>query len=237
MISGHRLVLAYNLVHNTFGSHELGANADTDMSKLKLLFKTWDYNIQQDPRYPLTLGWRLEHKYTDASLGFQGLKGRDLQVVARLRQACEGFGFCAYLANFTRERSGFCAYDPEDEDDWHSITHSDTEKFHEINEWESTSVDIKQVVDLHGNEIPGDPCFDEDNFIQAAPFHDQAPDEEYYKGIRGNEPVEAKHYYRHTVRFCQQNTNHIIFDLPPRASFLCRRTIGLTFLSQTSVAV
>jgi hypothetical protein len=178
-------VLAYNLIHNVLRSQELCANTDKDMSKLKLLFGTWNNNIQKDPTYPLTLRWLLKHKYTDANLRFQDLKGQDLQVVSRLREACRDLGFIPYLANITRERSGWCEHDPEDSDEYKSITHDNPDKFHEVTEYDSSSVDIDKVVDLSANEISGEPVFEEKNFIQADPFNGLTPDEEYYKGYQG----------------------------------------------------
>src|SRR3954468_17161891 len=97
--SGRRLVLTYNLTHNTLESKDLAANSNKGMAKLRDLFSRWKNNIEA---VHTSLAYLFEHQYTDASLCFAGLKGHDQHVTSHLREICEEFGFCLYLANLEK---------------------------------------------------------------------------------------------------------------------------------------
>ncbi|TVY13045.1 hypothetical protein LARI1_G009289 [Lachnellula arida] len=93
VLSGRRLVLTYNLVHQTLGPKELGANTNAAMSKLRLLLPAWIKGLEEDDTFPTTQAFLFEHQYTDASLCYDGLKGHDRQVASYLREACNELGF------------------------------------------------------------------------------------------------------------------------------------------------
>lgn len=77
VLSGRRLVLTYNLIHETLGSRELSANSNTTMPKLILLLPAWRKSFEADEDVPPNQAFLLEHQYTDASLCYDRLKGKD----------------------------------------------------------------------------------------------------------------------------------------------------------------
>jgi len=111
VLAGHRLVLTYNLIHTTLGSKELSANSDISMSKLRSILSKWINNLERGVDLPTKLAFLLQHQYTEASLCCDSLKGHDHQVAAHLREACQEYGFCFYLANLERTVEGGCDED------------------------------------------------------------------------------------------------------------------------------
>jgi hypothetical protein len=116
--SGHRLVLTYNLIHDTLGPRELAATSDITIAKLKSIFSCWNDKIGGDPLLQAPLAFILEHQYTEIALSEDALKGRDQHVASHLRPACEESGFLLYLASFTRMIRGSVEMDYGDPEDW-----------------------------------------------------------------------------------------------------------------------
>lgn len=171
----------------------------------------WKYHLGTG-KLPTKLAFLLEHKYTNASLCYNGLKGHDRQVAAHLREACQELGFYFSLASFQREVYGGC-----DEDggygDWDDDGDDDGGNFHVISEDISISASLSKVVDLEGMEVDKDLEFDEKDFIQKDPFENKAPDSEDYSGYTGNEGVSTTHFYHRTVALIIPRSHHIEFFL------------------------
>jgi hypothetical protein len=167
------------------------------MLKLRSALSKWKNNLETS-KMPTKLAFLLEHRYTKASLCYNGLKGQDRQVVAHLREACREFGFYLYLASFEREVYGACDED-DGYGDWDDDGNDDGGNFHAITEDISISASLSKVVDLDGVEVDKDLEFDEKDFIQKEPFENKAPDAEDYSGYTGNEGVSATHFYHRTV--------------------------------------
>ena len=137
-----------------------------------------------------SLAYLFEHQYTEANLCFAGLKGHDQHVGSHLREVCEEFGFCLYLASLEKSVYGGC------DDDSDGYTRA---SYHEITEVCDTTVSLKKVVQLDGAEVAQDLEFDEKTFIQEDPLKETEPDDEDYSGFTGNEGVSATHFYHRTV--------------------------------------
>ncbi|TAQ83888.1 hypothetical protein B7494_g7785 [Chlorociboria aeruginascens] len=169
--SGRRLVLTYNLIHETLSSKELGANnSDRYMAKLRPLFSNWK----------------------TASLRYEGLKGEDQPIASHLRQICQEQDVCFYLAELERRVLGSCEYYYCDYGE-----ESDGEDIHSFIEELESEYSLKRVVRLDGTTVDEDKDIREDSFIQQEPWKDWDPDdEEEYSGYTGNEGVTATHIYR-----------------------------------------
>lgn len=115
VLSSRRLVLTYNLIHDTLRSKELGVNSNAAMANLRLLLSAWIKAFEKNEEMPTSQAFLLEHQCTDASLCYDGLKGHDQQVASHLREACDESGFCFYLANLDKKVSGGCEGDYEDD--------------------------------------------------------------------------------------------------------------------------
>jgi hypothetical protein len=122
--SGHRLVLIYNLVHDTFGTRELSATSNVTVAKLKSIFSFWKDKMENDPLLQAPLAFICEHQYTEVGFSQDALKGHDQDVVSHLRPACEESGFLLYLASFSREINGTAAIDWSNQDDYDERSHN-----------------------------------------------------------------------------------------------------------------
>lgn len=189
--SGHRLVLTYNLIHETLGPKDLAASSNTSLAALRATFRTWKEASEADEDLQMPVATLFEHKYTDASLQFDGLKGKDKGVGELLRDVCDEFGFCFYLANFEKTVEGGC-----DENDYVG-----KRGVHEIDELCDSSTTLLKVVELDGTEVGKNLNFDDERHMDKSDtFQRIHPDEEDYTGYTGNEGVSTTHFYRRTVR-------------------------------------
>lgn len=200
--SGRRLVLTYNLIHNTIDSKELNSRSDKGMAKLRAVFSRWK-EMQDAPK---TLALLLDHQYTEASLCYAGVKGHDQHVGSHLREICEEHGFYLYLANLEKSVFGECDEDDYDYDSYgygsgygRSRDFRRQSSWHKIIEVCDTIISLKRVVDLEGVEVGTDMGFDEETFVQPNALKNAEPDDEDYSGFTGNEGVSTTHFYHRTV--------------------------------------
>ncbi|KAG9238196.1 hypothetical protein BJ875DRAFT_437669 [Amylocarpus encephaloides] len=203
VISGHRLVLTYNLVHRSLGPRDLSASSDSTGAKLGALFSEWKEGLHKSP-YTRLVAYELEHQYTDASLCLGGLKGKDQVVGMSLQQVCKEFGFSFYLANFEQTIYGEC-----DEGDVYR------QDFHAITEHCDRSASLLKVVELDGSEVAKHIQFSVENFTRDVCFEDSDPDDEDYSGYTGNEGVSATHFYRRTVAIIMPRSYRFNFFFGP----------------------
>jgi hypothetical protein len=175
------------------------------MAKLRSLLPAWIKSFEAGEEMPTSQAFLFEHQYTDASLCYDGLKGHDQQVASHLREACEEFGVCFYLANLDKTISGGC---DEEYDDYggygrysrsYGMGYDRDEGVHEITEETDRETLLKRVVELDGTEVAKSLEFDEESLIQSDPFEDADPDDEDYSGFTGNEGVSTTHFYHRTV--------------------------------------
>jgi hypothetical protein len=130
----------------------------------------------------------LDHRYTEASLSLDRLKGVDSARVQRVAVLAEKHNFKCYLATVEKVVSGG--------------VDEDAGRFsgpHTIFDTSESSLELKTVVDLDGKVVLADVPVEEEDFVQKQPFN-RKPDEEDYEGYTGNEGAYATHWYRSTVR-------------------------------------
>lgn len=190
--AGRRVVLTYNLVHTTGITKSSAADSFNQVQGLKMLLNKWDKNpdfVAHDG-----LAYILEHKYSDASICFENLKGRDQQIVNLLRNASADDRHFIGLANIEHMVSGEC----DEGYNVYDYSHS-TGDFHEITEELDRSLTCSRVVDLDGNLLATDLVIDERDFVEENPFEGVEPDHEDYEGYTGNAGTSATHFYRRTV--------------------------------------
>lgn len=199
--SGRRLVLTYNLVYTNLGAPKPEITSPGTVTLLREILSIWLQKSQQDGSDISCLkAWLFDHHYTDASLSYGALKGRDRTVAAHLRAVAGELGFHLYLANLDMEVHGGCDEDEyadpfeeyddeedeedEDEDDDGYTVDRNSKAVHPIVDEVDRDVWLSKVVDLDGREIMTDIAFDEENFIQEEPLKDEEPDDEEF-GIHG----------------------------------------------------
>jgi hypothetical protein len=213
VVSGYRIVLTFNLVQNGLAVRRSLADHDGLSASLKSTMMQWSEHGSRS--YLISL---LEHKYTDASLSLNRLKGVDHSRgnhVAMLAQQCN---FICYLASVEKVVSGGAE---EDYGPWRG--------FHEIFDAED-KLHLKRVVDLDGNVVLENVPIEEEDFVQSEPFN-RRPDEEDYEGYTGNEGAYATHWYRDTVRISAKTVLHMfkLTLISGRLWFLSRKSTKLTY--------
>ncbi|TVY39810.1 hypothetical protein LSUB1_G005264 [Lachnellula subtilissima] len=216
VLSGRRLVLTYNLVHQILGPKDLGANTNVAMSKLRLLLLAWIKGLEEDDTFPSTQAFLFEHQYTDASLCYDGLKGHDRHVASHLREACNKLEFILYLANLDHTVTGGCdGYDVDDGWGYGGGGGGGDGGIHEITDEIERETSLKKVVELDGTQIAKELPFDEETFIQTDALADVDPDDKDYSGFTGNEGVSTTHFYHRTVAILIPRSHRIELFLGP----------------------
>ncbi|KAE9367525.1 hypothetical protein N431DRAFT_348602 [Stipitochalara longipes BDJ] len=236
VLAGYRLVLTYNLIQSNIGPHKPTASSINVMTKLRSTLFNWKQNLQNKD-VPEILAYLLQHQYTNASLGYDGLKGQDKEVAAYLQEACRVSGFCLYLANLDRTVSGgtddFGDLSSDYEYENTGRFHSGGGRFHDIFDESSRQTILKNVVELDGTDIDKDLNFDEERFVQTDPFGNEHPDDEDYAGTYGNGGPCATHFYHRTV-FCSLLARLLYLANAPQVALIIPRTYLVKFFLDAS---
>lgn len=188
----------------------------------------WD-DLSKRPRVhttsdacPSFLAYILEHKYTDANLRSDHLKGKDAHQFRALQLACQDQGMLLFLANLEHSKDGSCEeyYDPydhydgrrgyhwkdddeEDEDEDNEDRNeggsscSELSEYHELQEVFDTSITLRTFYRANGQQLASGIPINADDIVQDDPF-DRAPDKEDYEGYTGNAGASATHFYRNS---------------------------------------
>ena len=221
--SGHRLVLTYNLIQSIGGPPQLASRLNDDQTKLKQMLALWTHTLQHESNdAPKFLASMLDHKYTDANLRLDHLKGKDAFLARYLQAACQDQGFHFFLANLEHTQTGGCedTYDPydhyggrrgynwnndDDNDDSSgsdgdgdsSLSGSGLDTYHELEELYDTSLTLRTFYRANGQLLAKGIPIKELDIVQDDPF-DRAPDSEDYEGYTGNAGASATHTYRNS---------------------------------------
>jgi hypothetical protein len=160
---------------------------DTDKisSKLAKWFSWWETVVAAERDFLEKLLFTLDHRYTDANLSFDSLKGQDQATFLHLRDACAKTNI--YLCFGNTERVVVSRYEPSEHSS-PTITSDVRSPYHSLKEI-SSKLRSKTIVSMSGAVIGHDVEFNEDNFINSL-----LPDEE-----RGSESSLATHVHRQTV--------------------------------------
>ena len=94
---GYRLCLIYNLLYKGSGSLPSTVNNQPLVDEVVSSMKQWN-NEAVNAQGPVLMAYLLEHKYSEASLSFRGLKNVDRAVGDLLIRAQEEVNFELHLA-------------------------------------------------------------------------------------------------------------------------------------------
>jgi hypothetical protein len=189
--SGYRWVLTYNLAIPPGQERPSAALIRSKTRELRHALRRWLAHEARGDKAdgPDThhLYYLLAHEYTEASIAFRALKTTDLARVQCLRDLSTELDFDVFLAVLEKEEEGepdSVSYDPYEDDV--------SGGWHELVEVFETSVTIKKLVDLDGNQLRSGMKIDEadieNNMIQGCnPFEDAKDRTEEYEGYMGNE--------------------------------------------------
>lgn len=118
IISGHRLVLVYNLVKDPSEPVPSALPFAQDKKEISSLLSAWERAVVKgNTKAPQALIYNLDHKYADCSLGFSSLKGSDRVKASYFRELCPRAEICFYLASMERMQMGSCEEDMDEHED------------------------------------------------------------------------------------------------------------------------
>lgn len=230
VLSGHRLVLTYNLVHAEAGIIQPASVLNEDQSKLARLLMDWSCGYKDETlRWPEMLAYMLDHKYTDAKLRLDHLKGIDRLKAGPLHAACENNDFCFFLANLEHTQAGGCeeSYDPYDHYggrrgyNWRGDDSSEDEEeeedseagdgdHHALDEIYDTTLELRTLFRANGEQVATSIEIEEADIVQEDSF-DRDPHDEDYEGYTGNAGASATHFYRNSCIILMPRRNYIPF--------------------------
>ena len=189
--AGHRLVLTYNLIHTGLHTQPSAAANEEAAKPLRDVLVTWAENvIKPGSHVQNKVAFVLEHKYTDANLRLNHLKGRDAALANALMRALLDSECIFFLANVELVVDGGC-----EEHYGYGYSSRYHTNFHAIEEEYSRSLVLRLVVTPDGSEVAKGLPIEEDDIVQEDCFA-RDPDDEEYEGYTGNAGASATHYYR-----------------------------------------
>jgi hypothetical protein len=192
--SGYRWVLTYDLVQT---NSEYLNSAASGERRLRAILTEWSRVIKQEDGEADKMIYQLDHKYTDALIRLDALRGKDLLRAQRLLTVGDQLGYTLYLANAEKQLHGYgesngydsySHYEEYDEgssnDDCHAIT-SVTEE----------SLNLTTVFDTDGNIIITDLEIEDEDVLPWESYEDRDPERHVYDRWEGN----STHWYTDTV--------------------------------------
>jgi hypothetical protein len=224
--SGHRLVLAFNLVRTGSGPR-LSVEDRGSAGEVRAAVLAWEAKLAYCGQgrgggddTPTKLVLPLEHAYTEA-LSFDGLKGRDEEVVAALQDNCgldlhlvlvekyemgsASGGDGGYEDDYDRYRGrrGYYHDDDEDEDDYDDYDDDDYGRDDDgegaiIDDVCESSITCKKWVAEDGSisDFAGLSVDDDEECLGGeALFDDKEPDRSEYEGYTGNAGPTLEQWY------------------------------------------
>ena len=195
LTKGYRFVLTFNLTADPQDARSSAKMNFDAHDGLRRLLRQWESDICSNQGSLCDLVVHLlDHEYTEQGLKLQSLKGRDLDVVRALREACSATRFTCFLASCEKMVYGGC------EDNYsYGGRYNSYGDSHEIVDVYDTSLCLKRIVEMNGKLVAENVGINEKDFLNENPFEGRAPDDEDYSGYTGNEGVSATQWYRHTV--------------------------------------
>ncbi|MEX2214237.1 MAG: 2OG-Fe(II) oxygenase [Phycisphaeraceae bacterium] len=202
---GYRLALVYNLSLKRAKECISAPSSGEHVAAVARILSQW--NLEEgtgedavdmdtlDDVSPLKAAVLLDHKYSQAGLTYDALKGIDRAKADVLFEAARQAGFDAYLALVTHWQSGWA--EPtggygrsrygsrEDEDDEH-----------EMGEVSDEDLKAEHFSDAAGNALAlGKIELDESEIVSRKPLTDGKPDKEDFEGYTGNAGMTLERWY------------------------------------------
>ena len=187
--SGYRVALVYNLMRE--GAPLAAPRYDGEQARVTSILRSWRGNER-----PAKIVYPLEHSYTPAALGFDGLKGADAGVAGVLAAASGGSDVDLHLALFTIEESGWAEvvyrgsswrHSSEDVFEVGEVTDRNVG----LGQWRRPDGAVSPLADVPLADIP----VNEDELSPPASFDGIEPDEEHFQEATGNEGASFERTY------------------------------------------
>jgi predicted 2-oxoglutarate/Fe(II)-dependent dioxygenase YbiX len=211
--SGFRLCLTYNLaIAGTRGKKRIAAPSYGDVAaSIAELLGRWGRTDN-----PQKLAVTLDHRYSQAGLSIDTLKGVDRARAEVLFEAARQADCEANLALVTLWQSGSAedgygdysygrhSHWSDDEEDY-----GDTGTPHEMGEIYDSSLTADHWSDRQGKKVQfGEVPVDEDEIVAAAPLVEDEPSAEDFEGYTGNEGMTLERWYHRAAVVIWPRSRH-----------------------------
>ena len=190
VVTGHRIVLVYQLLLRGGADGEMGRAPDYDAvaERIAALLKQWDRTTHSAEK----LVWLLEHEYSEEGLSFAALKNTDAAVARALTAAAQAADCALYAAILHVEESCAAEY-PQDLPYGVDLDDSDLEAGEVIESdcWLDGWVAPDDAQPEYGR-LP----LRAGELLPAGGLDDADPDDEWVSEATGNAGVEIERAYR-----------------------------------------
>jgi hypothetical protein len=228
LLSGHRLCLVYNLVLAK-SKKPIGAPRKSEhIAEIKQVLAGW----KDQPKGPVKLAVSLEHRYTEAGLSWDALKGIDAARARILAEAAGQAGCQAHLALLTlhesgeademyyegygrRGRSRYSSYDDDDDDEEEEDDDDDDDSDTDIKpKYKMGEVYDTSLTADHWHSPDGDdPGFGEipverEEIVPPESITNVKPEEDF-QGPTGNEGMPLERWYRRAAVVLWPDDHHL----------------------------
>ncbi|KAJ4997924.1 hypothetical protein K4K48_006167 [Colletotrichum sp. SAR 10_66] len=173
LTSGYRLALTYNIVQNGSSKQSAGFFGQ-QAQEVKQVLLQWQVNYPGNNM----LVYPLDHKYSQSSLSFRNMKGRDKAVCQAIQDIGAHSGVFLLLAHQT--------HTTEEDEDYYD---NDAEP--------GTCLDA--IFTPEGKQIATDYTLDDDEVMTPNMFADRNPDSEDEGEFTGNEGAPSTYRYHDTL--------------------------------------
>jgi hypothetical protein len=182
--SGYRLVISYNLLNASSGLPPPHLpNIHSTVSATQNLFRKWKTGAYNKP--PETIAYLLNHEYSNVSLEFAALKGKDAALVSNIRPVADTQGISLRLGLLECKMYG----EAENDDYYGSRYRCIDGPTPTMEVVHNTTYSIKGLYDLEGDLMEGVRITlrpKSDMIPQNPSFKGQSPDEKEFEGYTGN---------------------------------------------------
>ena len=175
--AGYRLVITYNLVRTGYRGPTSGNVVISERIRLKSILEEWHERETAKRPTLKKLVYVMDHKYTEANLRLERLKGRDLLIGQYLSKAFEETGFNMFFGSM-------------------KLTISNVGEDYDEEEQEEV-LELENITRTNGQLFLYSARIQKEEIIQADVF-DRIPDEETSEET-GNEGTDTTHFYHNTV--------------------------------------
>ena len=178
MESDYRLVLTYNLIRTGYKGPTSASALVDEKLRFQDILSDWMQRFNAGQPTLRKLAWILDHKYSEANLSLQELKGHDDLLGRYVAEICNKEGFVMMFANMTLTvfEAGRDLYDGDEL---------------------VQTLALSKVFDSNGHLVIYDAGIKEEEIIQAEPF-DRNPDKVDAEET-GNEGMDETHFYHDAV--------------------------------------
>ncbi|TRX96762.1 hypothetical protein FHL15_002428 [Xylaria flabelliformis] len=220
---GYRWVLTYNLIANVSLEKPL-EGIEIGNEFLRNIIESWAKADSSDSTKPLY--YTLDNKNTTANLSLSTLESRDQAIIEQLLLVSHDLDFHFFLA--TLQLEDIREMDDEPGNQYPSLYYEDDPDT--IGFCIDSTLKVKNVNDLNGNEVLSSVIIEKDNVMHDNPFgehpHDQMDDEEV-----------TTYYYRSPVCYCSfpfLTNSPRIADIYKALIIVPPKALGPLFASRSS---